>query len=240
MTTNAPKPRKPKSPAVPSRDLKAAFEDTKKLYNTYTHGTFSKSELASALGVSATSGPFAGRFFSLKEYGLIEGSGDSLRVSGRFITMKDEPPTSAAFKRGALEAIKGSTIFAELLSEWKTKLPPREAVATRLEQQKKFNPDRAKEVASVLEESLRFAGVLDPSNNILPVRDDRGGGLEDEHRDHERDDEHDDLGGDGAAGVHLRTEIPVGAGRRVVVSYPPDLTGEEATKVGKVLAALVG
>lgn len=239
--TKQTKPRKPRSPAVPSWALKDAFEDTKKLYDTYTHGTFSKSEFASVLKISATSGPTQARIFTLKEYGLVEGTNDSFKVSKRFMDMKDEPQSSAAFKRNALEAIRGSAIFTELLNEWKTKLPPREAVANRLEQQKKFNPDRAKEIAAVLADSLHFAGVLDQSGNILPVRDDPNGG--DERDDQRRGNDaggHDDVDLDDLKiAAHLRTEIPLGDGRRVVVSYPNDLSDEEAAKVGKVLAAIV-
>jgi hypothetical protein len=86
------------------------------------------------LKISATSGPTQSSIFTLKEYGLIEGTNDSFKVSQRFMDMKDEPQTSAAFKRNALDAIRGSATFTELLNEWKTKLPPREAVANRLEQ----------------------------------------------------------------------------------------------------------
>ena len=242
---NASKPRWPRSPAVPSRTLKDVFEDAKKVYNTYTHGTFSKSELASALGVSATSGPFAGRFFSIKEFGLVEGNNDAFKVSQRFRDMKDAASGSAAFKRAALAAIKGSSIFSELLNEWKTKLPPRDAVAVRLEQQKKFNPDRAKEIAIVLEESLRFAGILDASNNLLPIREDANGGVGDAHND-DAEHEVDGASVDGDATdatkttTPLRTEIPLGDGRRVVVSYPTDLNSQEAAKVGNVLKAIVG
>jgi hypothetical protein len=239
--TKQTKRRKPRSPAVPSWDLKDAFEDTKKLYDTYTHGTFSKSEFASVLKISATSGPTQARIFTLKEYGLVEGTNDSFKVSQRFMDMKDEPQASAAFKRNALQAIRGSAIFTELLDEWKTKLPPREAVANRLEQQKKFNPDRAKEIAEVLEDSLRFAGVLDQSGNILPVRDDPNAGDERDDQRRDNDDRHDDDVDldDMEIAAHLRTEIPLGDGRRVVVSYPNDLSDKEATKVGKVLAAIV-
>jgi hypothetical protein len=242
--TKQTKPRKPRSPAVPSWDLKDAFEDTKKLYNTYTHGTFSKSEFASVLKISATSGPTQARIFTLKEYGLIEGTNDSFKVSQRFMDMKDEPQTSAAFKRNAVQAIRGSAIFTELLNEWTTRLPPRNAVANRLEQQKKFNPARAKEIAAVLEDSLRFAGVLDPSGNILPVRDDASvddrGTQDDTTRDNNEDRHDDGVDLDDVKIVaHLRTEIPLGDGRRVVVSYPTDLSDSEAAKVGKVLAAIV-
>jgi hypothetical protein len=240
--TKQTKPRKPRSPAVPSWGLKDAFEDTKKLYDTYTHGTFSKSEFASVLKISATSGPTQARIFTLKEYGLVEGTNDSFKVSQRFMEMKDEPPTSAIFRRNALQAIRGSAIFTELLNEWKTKLPPREAVANRLEQQKRFNPDRAKEIAAVLEDSLRFAGVLDQSGNILPVRDDpnAGGERDDQRRSNEDELRDDDVDLDDMKVLaHLRTEIPLGDGRRVIVSYPNDLSNKEAAKVGKVLAAIV-
>ena len=244
--TKPTKPRKPRSPAVPSWDLNGAFADTKKLYDTYTHATFSKSEYASVLKISATSGPTSARIFTMKEYGLIEGTNDSFKISQRFMDMKDEPQTSAVFKRAALEAIRGSQIFADLLNEWKTKLPPRDAVAKRLEQKMQFNPVRAKEVAAVLEESLRFAGVLDQSGNILPVRDDPNAGGPAERHDGDRHDDdsdghHDDDVdlGDEKIAAHLRTEIPLGDGRRVVVSYPNDLNEKEATKVGNVLAAIV-
>ena len=242
---NSTKARKPKSPPVPSRTLKDAFDDVKKLYNTYTHGSFSKAEVASTLGVSASSGPFAARFFTLREYGLIEGSGDSYKVSPLFMDMNGGSTESATFKRRALEALKRSEVFNELLSEWKTKLPPRDAVANRLEQQKRFNPDRAKAASNVLEQSLRYAGILDSNNNILPIRDEADGGGEadqggtGETSDGDAASRASDGGSDRGSGAALRTEIPLGDGRRVVVSYPTDLTEQEAQKVGNVLKAIV-
>jgi hypothetical protein len=238
MTTAAA--RKSKSPPIPSRTLKDAVEDVKKLYKTYTHGSFSKAELASTLGVSATSGPFAGKYFTLREYGLLEGTGDNLKVSKSFIDINRAQSGSPAFKHAALEAIKRSDVFTELLTEWKTKLPPKEAVANRLEHQKRFNPNRARAAATVLEESLRFAGVLDVSNNILPIREGPAG-AERDRLDLGGAERHEEEGlDDGGERPSLRTEIPLGDGRRVVVSYPSDLTGQEAAKVGNVLKAIVG
>ena len=94
---------------------------------------------------------------------------------------------------------------------------------------------------------MRFAGVLDNSNNILPVRDTGGGGtgrdedeqdhtLDDDRRNGRRDDHHDDaLNPD-----TLSVEIPVGEDRKVAVRYQRDLSTDEATKVGNVLSAIVG
>ena len=113
-----------------------------------------------------------------------------------------------------------------------------------METQKKFNPGPAKSAASVLEKSLRFAGVLDSSNNILPVRD-ASDSAADGH-DHEQDDRrsrndlHDDHREDTLGPDTLSVEIPVAEERTVVIRYPHDLSAKEATKVGNVLAAIVG
>ncbi|MEX2553469.1 MAG: hypothetical protein WD627_10780 [Actinomycetota bacterium] len=240
------KSRKPRSPAAPSRTLNDALADVRKLYDTYTHSSFSRAEIASALGVSASSGPFSQRLYTHREFGLIEGTGDGYKVSQAFLEMNNSDPQNPQFKRRALEAIKRSPVFKELLDEWKVKLPPQEAVAKRLEQQKLFNPDRAKAIANTLEQSLRQAGVLDSSNNILPIRHDEERSA---HVDHSKDNVNgrraegtvgDDARFSAGKGNSLKTEIPIGDGRQVVVSYPTDLTTEEAQKVGNVLRALVG
>jgi hypothetical protein len=229
------KARKPKSPPVPSKSLEGCMADVQKLYSEYSHGSFSRSELASALSVSASSGPFAGRLASLRQFGLIESNGTEYKVSESFMVLNSNGRDSAAFKAEALRVINQPATFHELLEDFPTKLPSREAVTSRLEAHKKFNAEAAARAAGVLEESLRYAGVLDGSNNILPVRGDRARGKDDnkDETDETKDDAL-DLGSKAA----LRVEVPVGD-RKVVVHYPHDLTPDEAKKVGAVLAAIV-
>lgn len=237
------KSSKPKSPPTPSRALGDAVADVKKVYNEYSHGTFARAEIASALGISATSGPFAARLFTLKAFGLIDQSGMDFKVTETFITLNSAQPGDIEFKRAAVAAIRGSDTFRELLEDFNTKLPSVDAVAGRLETQKRFNAARAKAAANVLEKSLRFAGVLDAANSILPIRDSKPNGstgtreiADDREEDridagHSRDDD--------ASADTLSLEIPVGEGRRVLVRYPSDLSAAEATKVGNVLKAVV-
>jgi hypothetical protein len=212
------KTRKPKSPPVPSKNLEGCMADVQKLYAEYSHGSFSRSELASALGVSAGTGPFAARLASLRQFGLIESSGTDYKVSENFMVMNSNGRDSAAFKTTALRVIKLPSSFRELLDDFPSKLPSKDAVASRLETQKKFNAEAAVRAAAVLEESLRYAGVLDGSNNILPVRDDgsRGGGAKKQDDPRETKDENPDLGGGGTSTAALRVEVPVGD-RKVVV-----------------------
>jgi hypothetical protein len=240
---SAPKSNKPKSPPTPSRPLGDAVDDVKKIYSQYSHGTFAKSEIASQLGISATSGPFAARLFTLKAFGLINQSGSDYSISDAFMVLNSTDSGDGKFKQTALKAIRGAETFRELLDEFKNKLPSVEAVATRLENEKKFNAARAKLAANILEKSLRYAGVLDGSNNILPIRDGTpgsgrgnaeqtqdppgaGNGGEDHHEEN-------------ASPDTLSVEIPVGEDRKVLVRYPRDLSPDEAKKVGNVLNAVV-
>ncbi|MCC6499889.1 MAG: hypothetical protein IT313_06440 [Anaerolineales bacterium] len=229
------KSSKPKSPPVPSYTLRDSLEDAKKLYKKYSHASFSKAEIASALNMSSGSSSFAKRLFALTEYGLIEGSGDSYKTTGRFSVLNSNKPESSTFKKNAFDAIQSSGVFLELLNEFKTKLPDQNAVAQRLETQKKFNAERAKEVASVLEKSLQFAGVLDGSNNVVPIRDGAANPSDNDQGGHgdESEDDHPPVAS------MRKSEIPLANERTAVVSYPHDLTKDEATKIGRVLSALV-
>lgn len=236
MTT---KPKKPNSPAVPSYSLRDSLEDARKLYASFSHAVFNRAEVASTLGMSSNSGPFTGRMFSVRTYGLLVESAGGYKISDAFLTLNSEDRSSAAFKRVALQAIQRASIFAEILAEFRTKLPPIASVAQRLETQKKFNAERAKKVASILEKSLQFAGVLDSNNNILPVRDSDVPGASSGAEKEEKSDIEVPITASGAKAGLRRTEVPLGDGRVAVVQYPHDLVKIEADKIGRVLGALV-
>lgn len=241
---NAGKSKKVKSPRTPSYALETSFDDAKRLYDNFSHASFSKAEIASSLSLSATSSSLTKRVFALTEYGLLDNHGDQFSVSQVFHTLDSGPVDGANFKTAALQAIKRSDVFAEILEDFRTKLPDMDVISQRLEKQKGFNADRAKEVASILEKSMRFAGVLDANNNILPVRDDQN---------NERAEGEQPAGGQGSENPQgqdtdnfrvpadglRRTEVPLGEGRVAIVLYPEDLTVAEAGKVGNVLQALV-
>ncbi len=131
------KPRKPRSPATPSRALDDAIADVKRIYDEHSHANLERSEIASVLKVSATSGPFGGRLFSLKEYGLLDQNGDSYKVSDTFLILNTDDK-DAKFKRTALAAIRRSATFQEILDAYPSKLPSVSSITHRLETQKHF------------------------------------------------------------------------------------------------------
>jgi biotin operon repressor len=242
-TATAKTPRKPKSPPVPSYALQDSVEDAKKLYRQYSHGAFSKPEIASTLKMSSGSSSFSQRIFALTEYGLIVESGDGYKLTDRFRVLNSEASESAAFRQAAWDAVSASAVLGDLLNDFKTKLPDRSGVAQRLEIQKKFNSERAKGAAVVLEKSLQFAKVLDANNNIIPVRPNAAGVASAKAREmaDSNDEDTDEVVDIALAKKNTRrSEVPLADGRVAIVLYPHDLSVQEAEKIGRVLAALVG
>jgi hypothetical protein len=222
------KTKKTKSPPVPSYDLESSYENTEKLYDQYSHAEFSKSEIASTLGLSATSSTVVRRIFSMTEYNLLEEDGEKYKVTQHFHSLRTNEKSSHQFKQAALDSIKGSDIFKTVLDEFSDKLPNQDALAQRLETSMKFNQSRAKETSSILKRSLQFAGILDQNNNILPIRS------APEEKTDKPESVQEIIDTD-----FRRTEVPLDKGRVVVVNYPHDLTTSEAEKIANVLKALV-
>lgn len=228
---NAKKKGSPKSPRAPSFSLDVSFSDAQRVYDKYGHGVVSTPEVAAALGMSAKSSSLRRRIFTLKEFGLLDSADSDFKVSPLFLEMKSAVPNSPQFKGHAVTAIEGSSLFAELLREFNGKLPPRDAVAVRLETQRRFSADRAREVADTLERSLRFAGVLDAGGNILPVREEP---LDETHPERQAPADQ-----QGVTAQGLKVEIALDSGRTVTVFYPADLTSDDAAKISKVVSALI-
>lgn len=232
------KPRRSKSPAVPSRSLELCRSDIVRLYESFAHASFGKSEIASAFRVSSNSGSFSKRLFSLKEFGLLDGSMDTFRVSDPGKSFIKATLGSGELKSLGLDALRGSAVFNSLLNSFKSKLPDSDVVTNRLEGQYKFNPKTAKVTAQVLEDSLRFIGALDDRNNILPVRPDeasRTSIYEDREAPSEPSDEREEATEQGQL---LKFQMPLEEDRMVTILYPRDLKDHEAERVGKALLLL--
>lgn len=222
-----------RSPISPSRDLEDCYNLVVKVYQQYSHARFSRSEIASALDFSASSGSFNVLMSSLKGYGLIDADRDGFKISELFKNMKIADKNSNQFKKLALNAIRSSQVFNDILNEFKDKIPSSANLAQRLEVQKKFNPKNAKVTAEALEDSLRFAGLLDANNNILKVRED------DEINNTERIEQEDHTVNEHTSSVKsLTLEVPLENNRVVKVFYPFDITKEEGKKISSILEAI--
>ena len=236
-------PATTKSPAAPSRSLATCYGIAAKIYDSYSHTEFGRPEIAGAANLSATGGPGKSLVSDLKQYGLI-----TKTKAGRFVISQELKGAHALtegsqeFKAAAYEFVKRSTIFQKILVDVKGKLPEEAALANNLRSTYRFNPDKAKATAKALSESLEWAGVLDPKRNIIEPRPGKGAGTSSNAGVTGPDiiDDVDDGDEYVAKGKLLTLDIPLADGRTAHVRYPFDLTPEEATKIGRVLAAICG
>lgn len=228
-------------PAGPSKSLGDSFEDTRRIYSTFGHGQFSRSEIASALNVSANSGPFAMRFHTLKSYGMITAGSDGFVVSDHFRQMAESDGSGDVFSRLAFDAIQKPQLFMQLIKEFRGKLPAPEQLIKRLELKIKMSPTRASTTARVLRDSLKFAGVLDARDNIIMPRVLSNAPLEEGAGDFPEPSESGispAMPSNQTSVTMLEIQVPLGDDRVVKINYPRDLSLDDAAKIGTIIKAV--
>lgn len=227
------KKKKPNSPKAPGTSLRSAVAETSKLYQSYSHGQFSRGEMASALNMSANSGAFLGKAATLREYGLVDETGGQARVSELFKAIHQAPVGSAELKRNALQAVRKPSVFARLLRQFIAKIPDETALALRLETQERFNRDRAAQVAAAFRTSLTEYGLIDGNGNVLSVRDDAAA-EQDRVDESEQPEETQDV----PAGPSVfRVEVPLADNRLAVVALPREIRPGDIKRICAVLTA---
>jgi hypothetical protein len=228
--------KKPNSPKAPGTSLRTAVTEVSKVYQRYSHGSFSRSEMASALNMSANSGAFLGKAATLKEYGLISEGGGSAQVSDLFKSMYAAAAGSIQLKRHAWQAVRTPAVFARLLQQFSARIPDETALAIRLESQEKFNRERALAVAAAFRTSLTDYGLIDANGNVLSVRDEPS--TESPRDERGADDEDIDEPEAGRGPGKQRLEVALRDGRKAVLILPDDLTTADTRKISALLNAL--
>jgi hypothetical protein len=229
--------KKPNSPKAPGVSLRAAVAEVSRVYQRYSHGSFNRSEMASALNMSANSGAFLGKASTLKEYGLISEGGGTAQVSDLFKAMYAAPAGSPELKRYAWQAVKTPAVFARLLQQFSARVPDEAALAMRLEGQERFNGERARAVAAAFRSSLTEFGLIDGNGNVLTVRDEPDVEVPREGREDD-DAEQGDESEPGRGPGRQRLEVALRDGRKAVLILPEDLMASDTRKITALLNAL--
>lgn len=238
------KKRKPNSPKAPGLTLRAALAEVARVYDRYSHATFTRGEMANALNMSSGSGAFWGKSATLSMYGLIEDVNGTMKVSSLFKAIHQAPEGSPEARRNAFAAIGRPAVFASLLKQFGHRIPDESAIALRLEMHGGFNRDRAQEVAQAFRSSLSDFGLIDPSGNLLPVRDD-GSSADAREDDEEDDDGQADVGATASPKAPTmptgpgmsRVEVPLANGRKAIIAMPDDVTEADTRKICAILTA---
>jgi hypothetical protein len=147
------KHRSPNCPQVPFAE---AIEKGRKVYEKeHTHAA-ARLVVAQDLGYKGLSGPALGALGALRQYGILEGSGEALRISKdalAYYEMDDGPEKSEAIQR----MVFAPTLFAELHQLYGAKLPSEGNLRHTLIT-KGFLPATAEDVIGVYKANVELVG----------------------------------------------------------------------------------
>jgi hypothetical protein len=156
--------KKLRSPNCPTISLADALAKARKVYDEeHTHPA-AKEVIAQDLGYSGISGPSASIIGALRQYGILEASGDGLRISddavAAFELPENSPERTSALGRLAFKP----TLFEELRQQFGDR-PPGEGNLRHLLIKKGFLSNTADEVIQAFRENLELAGTSKPEYN---------------------------------------------------------------------------
>ena len=138
---------KVRSPNYPSIDLAAALEAVRPALKAENRNKMSRAVLAGHMGYTSLNGRALGKIGAVRAYGLIDGSGDELRISDDAVTALMSPDKKSAQYKDALErlALKPS-LFVDIKDQFPASLPSEQNLAFWLVQQG-FTQDAAGKAA---------------------------------------------------------------------------------------------
>jgi hypothetical protein len=114
---------KTRSPNYPRLDLSAALALARKAFEEDHRNKMSKTALANHLGHEGLSGPALSKIGVLRTYGLVEGSGDELRITDDAVTALMAPEGSSGRDDALRRLAEHPSLFREIRKEYPTTLP---------------------------------------------------------------------------------------------------------------------
>ena len=147
---------KSRSPKYPSMGLSEAIERAGELYNREKKTPVSSELVAKAWGYNPSSSPVRTKIGVLRQYGLLEGVKDVLRVSDLAIAILVHPEESEEREDALAEAALSPVLFQDI----RTNKPDAsdEALAAYLITKKSFNEDAAKLCVTAFRDTMAIAG----------------------------------------------------------------------------------
>ena len=165
---------KVRSPNYPGLDLGAALEVVRPALKAENRNKMSRAVLAGHMGYGSLNGRALGRIGAVRAFGLIDGSGDELRISDDAVTALMSPDKATIIYKDALErlALK-PTLFQDIKKQFPTTLPSEQNLAFWLVQQG-FTQEAAGKAAKNYLATMRLVYDGAPAYNPPPEPDNNG------------------------------------------------------------------
>lgn len=162
---------KVRSPNYPNMSLGPALEAVRTAFKNETRNKMSRTVLAKHLGYSSLNGRALGKIGAVRAYGLLDGSGDELRISDDAVVALNAPPNSpertAALGRLALKP----SLFQDLKKDFPDTVPSLENLKFSLIK-RQFTPDAAEKAAKSYLATMNLAWGIQDSYNPPDDEDD--------------------------------------------------------------------
>ncbi len=151
MTTN-------RSPNYPRVNLRAAIGLVRKIYTQHEKSEFTLQEAATAVGNKYGSGGFQKNIAALRQFGLVQGRGNSVHVTLRGIKLARGDQEGTDYSAVLQQAALAPSLFRELRA-----LGPKSvgALTAKLVTEMNFSEAGAKAVVACFQQTMDFAKVAE-------------------------------------------------------------------------------
>lgn len=146
-----------RSPNCPTMTLQDALDRGRKVYSKEHTHTANRAVVAGDLGYSGVSGASATVIGALRQYGILEGRGDDMRISDKAVDIYELPEGDPERNRAMSILCYSPPLFRELYDQYKERLPGDGNLRHTLIK-KGFLPETADEVIETYKENLKFVG----------------------------------------------------------------------------------
>lgn len=166
---------KVRSPNYPSMPLDTAIEAVRPVYDAEHRNKMSRAVLARHMGYTSLNGRALTKIGAVRAYGLLDGSGDELRVSDDAVDALMAPGGSATRSEALLRIALRPALFQELRKQFPDRLPSLENVKFALIK-RHFTEDAAEKAATAFLSTMSLvSGIPDnynpPPNEEADVQD---------------------------------------------------------------------
>lgn len=150
-----------RSPNYPAIDLAVAIEAVAPVYQKEKRNKMPREVLANHLGYTGLNGRSLGLIGALRAYGLIEGTGDEVRVGEDAIILLNAPDDSLDRREALERCALRPPLFRQLQAQYET--PPSEGTLRYALVKMGFTPEAAGKATETYLKSISFVGPIQSS-----------------------------------------------------------------------------
>lgn len=150
-----------RSPNYPAIDLAAAIELVEPVYRKEKRNKMPREVLASHLGYTSLNGRSLGLIGALRAYGLLEGTGDEVRVGEDAVILLNAPDDSPDRREAMERCALRPSLFKQLHSQYET--TPSEGTLRYALIKMGFTPEAAGKATETYLSTISFVGGLQSS-----------------------------------------------------------------------------